>query len=137
MDSGATDHTGPPEDIPEGAEFEPNNTGKHFQGAGGGVIRKQAKGHQASLQVAVADVTRTLQSVSKTCGPEEGPGNYDVVFSNKIGMVMPPGVVQKILEMGYKPVAEYPRRGVLYAAEVELPGFTRQSAKYYRTTQTP
>ena len=73
----------------------------------------------------LADVTRSLNSVSQTCGPEDGNGKADVLFTNKKGVVVPPGMVDKILEM-CTPIAEYPRKGGLYIAEMTLSGFTRQ-----------
>ena len=55
-----------------------------------------------------------------------GPvGLQDVVFNNNTCYVVPPGIVAKIMEH-VKPVAEYPREGNLYLAEVELSSFARQ-----------
>ena len=90
LDSGATDQTASPSEIPNGAEFVANETGRHFVGAGGDVITKHGAATTtmtgtrggAQIQWQVADVTRVLQSVSKTCGPEGGPVKYDVLFTN-------------------------------------------------------
>ena len=130
FDSGATDHTTPPDTVPEGAEFTINRSGKHFVGAGGDVITKHGAAKMkmagskctADIKFQVADVTKTLQSVSKTCGPEEGPGKYDVIFTNKVGVVMPAGILDKVLATGVKPLAEYHRKGGLYVANVKLSG---------------
>ena len=70
-------------------------------------------------------VTRPLQPVSKTAGPEDGPGEQDIMFNNKVGVIMPPGLVNMILKH-VKPVATYPRRGGLYVCELELSSFPRQ-----------
>ena len=51
-------------------------------------------------------------------------GKY-VLFNNKIGVVVPPGVINKILKK-ITPIAEYPREGGLYCADMTLSGFTRQ-----------
>ena len=49
----------------------------------------------------------------------------DVLFNNKTCYVVPPGIVAKIMET-IKAVAEYPREGNLYLANVELSSFARQ-----------
>ena len=143
LDSGAVAPVLPQRSVPKGAQFTPNQTGKHFSGAGGSFIEKFGsattvmKGNGMNGQVGckwqVADVTRALQSVSTTTGPAEGPGTHDVLFNNRLGVVVPPGVVDKLLALmekkGKKPIATYPRRGGLYTAEVELSGFSRQGPK--------
>ena len=69
---------------------------------------------------------RALHSVSAVCGPEEMEvGKQDVLFNNKLCVVMPPGIVAAILKR-IKPVAEYPREGNLYVGEVVVSSFTRQ-----------
>ena len=40
-------------------------------------------------------------------GPEDGPGEQDIMFNHKVGVIMPPGVVNMILKY-IKPVATYP-----------------------------
>ena len=58
--------------------------------------------------------------MSQTCGPIEHPTGYqDVVFTHKTSYVLPPGAVADIIK-GYKPIAEFPRDGDLYLAELEL-----------------
>ena len=83
---------------------------------------------KAAIKWGVADVERTLQSVSTTTGPEDGPGLYDVLFNNKKCVVVPPGIVEKILA-SVTPVAEYKRDGGLYTADVELSVFHRQGQR--------
>ena len=132
MDSGAVVHTTPPETVPDGVELVPNTTGKHFSGAGGDVITKhgsakmimKTKEGKAGINWQVADVTRTLQSVSQTTGPQDGEGKYDVIFNNKIGAVVRAGIVEEVLRKE-KPLATYHRQGGLYLAEIELQGFPR------------
>ena len=60
----------------------------------------------------VPDVARMLHSVSKTTGPADGPGKYDVLFNYRLGVVVPAGIVDKILEK-IKPIMQYDRRGGL------------------------
>ena len=67
----------------------------------------------------VADVARTLHSVSRTTGPAGGPGKYVVLFNNLLGVVAPAGIIDKILAK-IKPVMQYDRRGGLYRAELKL-----------------
>ena len=69
-------------------------------------------------------VTRPLHAVSKIAGPEDGPGVQDVMFNNRIGVVMPPGLVDLLLQH-IKPVAKYPRRGNLYVGDFEASSFQR------------
>ena len=73
----------------------------------------------------VADVSKTLQSVSETTGDPEGPGRYDVLFNNRLGVVVPAGIVDEILKQ-VNPLATYPREGNLYVADVQLSTFSRQ-----------
>jgi hypothetical protein len=73
----------------------------------------------------VAEVTRPLNSVAEVCGPMGHElGHHDVLFNNKTCFVVPPGVVAAIMKH-LEAVAEYPREGNLYLAEVELSSFTR------------
>ena len=133
LDSGATTHVTLKDAIPGGAEIVPNESGLHFTGPDGGTILKHGtavtnmKGQHgtAALKWSVADVSKTLQSVSQTTGDPEGDGDYDVLFNNRKAVIVPAGVVNTILEQ-MKPVAEYKRRGNLYVAQVELSGFARQ-----------
>jgi hypothetical protein len=132
VDSGATDNVIPLDDLPEGVELQ-GPPGPPFSDAQGGAIQKFGKCvtllENAQTKVGVAwtacAVTRPLQSVSKTTGPEDGPGVQDVMFNNKIGVVMPPGLLNLLLKH-IKPVASYPRRGGLYVGDFEVSSFQRQ-----------
>ena len=133
LDSGASDHVIGLEDLPEGAVPE-GPVGKPFTDASGGGIKKFGKVNllmkngetKVGARWNACEVTRPLQSVSKTAGPIEGPGEQDVMFNNKLGVIMPPGLVNMILKY-IKPVATYPRHGGLYVCELELSSFPRQS----------
>ena len=61
-------------------------------------------------------------------GPADDAGNYDVLFNNKLGVVVPTRIVDKILEK-IKPSLQYDRRGGLYCAEVKLSSFPRPALK--------
>jgi hypothetical protein len=141
IDSGAVDNVIFPEGLPCGVKVEPNTTGKHFTGAGGGRIKfhgtcqtkmRDEAGREVGCQWRSADVTRALNSVSRVTGPEEHPtGHHDVLFNNKRSVVVPPGTVEKILaKLSPKEVVtEYKRRGGLYVAKMNLSGFARQGRK--------
>jgi hypothetical protein len=131
-DSGATDNVIGLDDLPDGVVPE-GPAGPPFSNASGGDIKKYGKvvtllenadGKVGCGWTACA-VTRPLHSVSKVCGPEEGPGVQDFMFNNRIGVVMPPGLVDLLLKH-IKPVARYPRRGGLYVGDFEMSSFTRQ-----------
>ena len=79
---------------------------------------------KVGCQYKVADVTRSLHSVTQITGPIDN-AQHDVLFSNKVGVVVPPGVVDEILKK-VKPIAKYPRKGNLYCATMSVSGFTRQ-----------
>ena len=131
-DSGATDNVINPDDLPEGVELE-GPIGTPFENASGGAIQKYGRcvtlmendDTKVGCSWTACAVTRPLQSVSKTCGPEDGPGLQDMMFNNKIGCVMPPGLLNLILKH-VKPVASYPRRGGLYVGDFEISSFRRQ-----------
>ncbi len=64
--------------------------------------------------------------MSQVTGPYDGPGEHDVLFNKTCVWVVPPGVVNTILEK-IKPIAEYPREASgLYVADVIMSSFTRQ-----------
>ena len=139
VDSGAVDNVVGPDDLPGGVKVEPNKTGKHFIGANSATITnhgmcttilKDDRGQQIRCPWRVADVTRPLHSVSRITGPEEGDGDHDVLFTNKKCVVVPPGVVEKIIAtLAIKPITEYKRKGGLYVAKMKMSGFTRQGAQ--------
>ena len=136
IDSGAVRHTINPKDLPSGSDITPNTNGKHFVGADGGFIERygscktimEGECGRAGCEWQAADVTKALHSVSTTCGSPDGPGKYDVLFNNREGVIVPPGVVERILAT-VKPLARYKREGGLYVADMSLSGFTRQGEK--------
>ena len=119
-------------DLPAGVK-PTGPPGKPFSNASGGDIQKYGKvttmmeneDGKVGCAWTACDVVRPLHSVSKVCGPEDGPGVQDFMFNNRIGVVMPPGLVDLILKH-VKPVAKYPRRGGLYVGDFEMSSFTRQ-----------
>ena len=60
----------------------------------------------------VADVGRALRSISMATGIFDGPGTHDVLFNNKVGVVVPAGIANRILEK-VKPIMQHDRRGGL------------------------
>ena len=70
-------------------------------------------------------MARPLTSVSQVTGPADGEGNQDVLFNNKVCVVVPPGVVAAVLKQ-IKPIAQYKREGGLYLADFTLSDFVRQ-----------
>ena len=136
MDSGACDNVINPDDLPAGVIPSGNPSGKVFHGANSSPIRRYGHADTSMVQKGYAkigsrwqcaDVTRPLNSVSTVCGAYDGPGVQDVLFNNKTCYVVPPGVVERIMRE-VQAVAEYPREGNLYVAEMELSSFTRQGA---------
>ncbi len=134
MDSGAVAPVVNPDDLPASCQVIKDTSGKDFSGAGGERIRKygtartvmSGKHGRVECNWQVADVTRPLHSVSHITGPEELPvGRQGVIFSNKKCVVVPPGVVERILAT-VTPVAEYTRTGGLYLAEMTMSSFARQ-----------
>ena len=133
IDSGAVDNVIHPRDLPADSEPEPNLTGKHYVGPKGERIDKygccatRLEGPHGTIGCnwQLADVTRPLHSVSQVTGPADGPGKQDVLFNNKRCVVVPPGVVDRILKE-VKPITEYHREGNLYLAEMTMSSFGRQ-----------
>jgi len=134
IDSGSCANVVPEEDVPRGVEIEPNLDDKHFSGAGGdrikkvGTCRTRCVGAVGGFATdwSVAEVTRALHSVSKVTGPEDHPtGHHDVLFNNKRCCVVPPGIVELIMQKA-KAVAEYKRSGGLYLADITLSSSARQ-----------
>ncbi len=132
MDSGAVDNVICEGDLPAGVEPD-GRPERHFVGASNEHIECQgacdsllsgAHG-QVACKWQVADVARPLHSVSKTTGPAEGPGLHDVLFNNRLAVVVPPGIVDKILEH-ITPLLQYDRQGGLYVAELTMSSFARQ-----------
>ena len=131
-DTGAVDNVVGPSALPGNVHVEPNKTGRHFVGASNEHIEchgscdtvLQSDHGQVACEWKVADVSRALHSISKVAGPADGPGDHDVLFNNRIGVVVPPGVVDLILKY-VSPIMQYDREGGLYVAEVKMSGFPR------------
>ena len=113
MDSGATANVLHPNDLPANVEVIPNTSNQHFRGAnksrierfGAATTKLEGKHGTVGCGWQLADVSRALHSVSTVCGPQgDEMGKQDVLFNNKICVVVPPGVVAAILKR-IKPVA--------------------------------
>ena len=122
--------------------MEPNTSGLHYQGAGGGRIFKHGscttvitddQGRKVICPYNIADVARPLNSVSAIAGPADQPedatreaGN-DILFSNKRAVVVPPGFVARAMEeLGGEAILQWDRTGNLYTKEFSMQNFTRQ-----------
>ena len=135
MESGAVDHVIHLRELPDDAIIVPNTTGKHFKGANDSVIEKYGscdtilEGSEGTVGCGwqLADVSRSLHSVSKVCGPAGGLKNakQDVLFNNDLCVVVPPGIVAEILKR-VTPVAKYEREGNLYVGDMTMSSFRRQ-----------
>ena len=66
-------------------------------------------------------MSRPLHAVSQVCGPKGGPSKskHDVLFNNDDCFVVPPGTVLAIMKV-VKAIANYPREGNLYLADMVL-----------------
>ena len=130
-DSGAVTHVISPGQLPAGVRPDGVVT-RHFVGASDEHIEAYGacdtvlgtKNGRIACKWQVAEVARALHSVSETTGPEDGPGTHDVLFNNKVGVVVPAGIVNLILTK-IKPILQYERRGGLYCADVTVSGFAR------------
>ena len=135
MDSGAVDHVIHPRELPDDAIIVPNTSGKHFRGANDSVIEKygscdtilEGSEGKVGCSFQLANVSRSLHSVSKVCGPAGGIKNakQDVLFNNDLCVVVPPGIVAEILKR-VTPVAKYDREGNLYVGDMTMSSFRRQ-----------
>ena len=75
----------------------------------------------------LANVSRSLHSVGKACGPAGGTKNaqQDVLFNNDLCVVVPPGIAAETLKR-VTPVATYDREGNLHVGDVTMSPFGRQ-----------
>ena len=137
MDSGACAHVINPDDLPAGAEPS-GDPGKDFVGANNSRIKRYGSvtttcTHslgQLDTEWQAAAVSRPLHAVSQVCGPKGGPAmsKHDVLFNNDDCYVVPPGTVLAIMKV-VKAIANYPREGNLYLADMVLSkSFGRQDA---------
>ena len=89
-------------------------------------------GHEMTCPTQVADVGRPLRSVSQVTGGANKPALASMVYINRIGCVVPPGYVERVLaqmkKYGATPIATYKRDGNLYTASMRMSSFTRSSA---------
>ena len=99
------------------------------------MIMTAEDGQQVGITWQGANVSRALHSISKVAGPEDGPGQHDILFNNKMGVVVPAGIVNAVVaalqKRGKKPLMTYKRKGGLYTTKVRMrssPGFTRRGA---------
>jgi len=133
IDSAACDNVINPKERPQDAEWEPNETNKHFVGANESPIERygscktimSSKHGKVGCCWQMAAVSRALHSVGIVAGPKGGPGKQDLLFNNDKCYVVAPGVVKAMMQH-LKAVAEYDREGNLYVGEVSLSSFTRQ-----------
>ncbi len=136
MDSGSVANAIHPVELPSDAQPKPNETGKHFVGANNTRIEKfgtccttlEGEHGEVDCDWQLADVTRPLHSLSTIAGPPEGTGKQDVLFNNRVCVVVPPGIVDAILKK-VKPVAQYNRTGNLYVAKMKMRSFGRQGPR--------
>jgi len=133
MDSGAVDHVINPEDLP--GDVEPSGAvgDEHYVGANNSKIKRYGEavtncahaGGSFGMKWNCAAVSRPLNSVSKIAGPMGPVGKQDVLFDNNSCYIVQPGVVKAIMKV-IKAVAEYPREGNLYLADLALSSFVGQ-----------
>lgn len=143
LDSGAVANVVGPDCVPGCTVTTPHTTGRHYQGAGGSRITKHGscttiitddEGRRVICPFNLADVSRPLNSVSSIAGPgsgDEGPsraeGN-DVSFSNKRGVAVPPGTVERVLAELGEPTLQWDRTENLYCKDFIVEGFAWQGA---------
>ena len=133
-DSGSCRNVIHPKCLPSGIKIVPPTTQANFSGAGGESIKRhgtcetlltQKDGTQVGCGWDAAEVTRPLHSISQICGPEDDPiGKQDVLFNNRFGVVVPPGIVDHIMKY-VQAAARYDREGNLYLAEMTVSDFIR------------
>lgn len=135
MDSGAVDHVINPEDLPPDVVPAGAADDEHYVGANNSKIKRFGeattscahKNGTFGIRWNCAAVTRPLNSVSKIAGPAGPVGKQDVLFNNNSCYVVQPGVVNAIMKV-IKAVAEYPREGNLYLADLALTSFAGQGS---------
>jgi hypothetical protein len=136
IDSAACDNVVDPKELPEDADFEENESGKHLKGANDSHIERygscktvmSSKHGRVGCNWQMAAVSRALHSVGIVAGPKGGPGKQDILFNNEKCYVVAPGIVKKLMET-LSAVAEYDREGNLYVGEFTLESFRRQGAQ--------
>ena len=135
MDSGAVDHVINPEDLPPNVEPAGAADDEHYVGANNSKIKRYGEATTAcehkngsfGIKWNCADVTRPLNSVSKIAGPAGPVGKQDILFNNSCCYIVQPGIVNAVMKV-IKAVAEYPREGNLYLADLALTSFVGQGS---------
>ncbi len=121
-DTGAVAHCAAPRHLPDTVSVDQSDP-RDFTGADGAPLKhfgnakvrmKMRNGKHVSNTVQVMNVCRPLHSVSTITDNE-----YDMLFTKKAGIVVPAGAFDEILKK-VKRVAEYPRKGGLYIAEMTV-----------------
>ena len=77
-------------------------------------------------------MTRPLHLASQIAGPYDSDGNHDSLFNNKRCVVVPPGLVEAVMEH-VDAVAEYHRDGNQYLSDFTMSDFVRQGLENYAT----
>ncbi len=124
-DTGCVAHAIGPKHLPDSVQVTQCDE-RLFVGAQGGGIDhygeaqvrlQQEDGSHITNTFQVLDVCRPLHSISMIAD-----SGHDMVFTKKCGIVVPEGVLDEVLAR-VKHIAEYPRAGGLYVAEmmVEAP----------------
>ena len=124
-DTGCVAHAIGPKHLPDSVQVTQCDE-RLFVGAQGGGIDhygeaqvrlQQEDGSHITNTFQVLDVCRPLHSISMIAD-----NGHDMVFTKKCGIVVPEGVLDEVLAR-VKHIAEYPRTGGLYVAEmmVEAP----------------
>ncbi len=116
----------------------PNTSGKHFKGANGSVIENYGDVETIlgsdlgaiSCECTAANVPRPLHSISRIAGPPVGikDSKQDILFTNDVCVVVPPGIVAEILKR-VTPVAAHAIEDNLYVGDLILSSVHRQSQK--------
>ncbi len=132
VDSGSVDNVINPGEVPDGVKVTPNAQGNHFVGANNSRIENFGTcttrfvcedGAEGECGWTMADVSRPLHAVSKLTGTIEAP-KQDVLFNAGKCVVVPPGIVDRVLQF-VKPLMQYDRKGGLYVAKMKLTDFQR------------
>ena len=119
-DTGCCAHAIGPKHLPDSVKVVQREE-RHFSDAQGGGIEhygesqvrlEQKDGSHISNTFQVLDVCRPLHSISMIAD-----NDHDMLFTKECGFVVPAGVSKEVLDK-VKHVAEYPREGGLYLAEM-------------------
>ena len=123
-DTGAVAHCSAPKHLPGSISVVQSKDGRvrNFVGAGGEgikrygeaqVVLEQENGNLVNTTVQVAEVCRSLHSVSQICDAK-----HEMLFTDREGVVVPAGTFAKLLATA-KIITRYPRKGGLYVAKMK------------------